>query len=456
MSDAGLPMFERRRQAIAAGLLMVAIATALAVPVALDGNAWPLQTVDERWQRWMVDVRTPWLTSFAQALDVVGGPYVIVPIRIGVAAVLSWRRRWMALTAFITATITSELCIGPLKALFDRPRPLGGLLATETMSFPSGHAIAASVTAIGLVIVLVPSTGRRRGWTALAATFAMAMAMSRTYLGAHWLSDAVAGGCIGTGVAVVSSAVLELRPRVESWGEVLRLASITLVSLGIACVVVLHLLRPELSPTADRISEYAHGQYGALMTTSFVLIGLGLLAMTVPLHEVSVGWRRAVAAAVACAGVGMVVSGLFRTDPVLSGAAADAIHSLASASATVALIGAALVWSAIAPVRRRWSDAGAPLAMLAAVLGVASVALHRSAWSGLGQRLLWLALLAWIIVAAARSLTPMTAANSAARQRPPAPSGHEHHPSQQGHLARPRGRRRPRRRLLRRTATQSR
>ena len=32
------------------------------------------------------------------------------------------------------------------------------------------------------------------------------MAMSRTYLGAHWASDVVAGACIGTGLAVVWSA----------------------------------------------------------------------------------------------------------------------------------------------------------------------------------------------------------------------------------------------------------
>ncbi len=36
------------------------------------------------------------------------------------------------------------------------------------------------------------------------------MATSRTYLGAHWVSDVVAGGCIGTGLAIVWPAALEL------------------------------------------------------------------------------------------------------------------------------------------------------------------------------------------------------------------------------------------------------
>ena len=78
----------------------------------------------------------------------------MVPLRLTVIAALAWRRRWLQLGAFVGATVTSELCIGPLKALIDRPRPPGALITTDSPSFPSGHAIAASVTAIGLVVVL--------------------------------------------------------------------------------------------------------------------------------------------------------------------------------------------------------------------------------------------------------------------------------------------------------------
>jgi len=85
-----------------------------------------------------------------------------------------------------------------------------GVARATPSCFPSGHAVAASATAIGLVIVLVPAAGRRAHWTVIASIFAIVMAMSRTYLSVHWASDVIAGGCLGTGFAVVWPAVLEL------------------------------------------------------------------------------------------------------------------------------------------------------------------------------------------------------------------------------------------------------
>ena len=89
-----------------------------------------------------------------------------------------------------------------------RPRPPGSLVVTTGTSFPSGHAVAASVTVIAAVIALVPP-GRRRAWWALAAmAFSILMGLSRAYLGAHWLSDAVAGILLGTACAVVTALMV--------------------------------------------------------------------------------------------------------------------------------------------------------------------------------------------------------------------------------------------------------
>ena len=63
--------------------------------------------------------------------------------------------------------VVSEVLIGLLKGIYGRARPPGPLVATSGAAFPSGHAVAASVTAVAAVIALVPA-GRRRAWWAAA------------------------------------------------------------------------------------------------------------------------------------------------------------------------------------------------------------------------------------------------------------------------------------------------
>jgi undecaprenyl-diphosphatase len=203
-------MFDRQRHALALGLALLAVGAIMAVVIGREPVDSVLQPVDDRWLDAMVEIRTDWLTDIAAVLSVLGGPYVMVPLRLIVTAGLALQHRWLQLGAWVGAIVTSELCIGPLKALIDRPRPPFPLRETHSASFPSGHAIAASVTALGLVVVLHPPVRERTRWTIVAATFAAVMALSRTYLAVHWLSDVVAGLCFGVGWALLWPAALEL------------------------------------------------------------------------------------------------------------------------------------------------------------------------------------------------------------------------------------------------------
>ncbi|MDT4971744.1 MAG: hypothetical protein QOG22_1887, partial [Pseudonocardiales bacterium] len=135
-------------------------------------------------------------------------------IRIIALIVLAVRRQFLQFTAFALAVITSEALIGPLKAAYDRTRPPDGLISSSSGSFPSGHAIAGAVTAVGLVLVLLSPGPARWKWEVRAVAFAFLMALSRVYLRAHWLSDVVAGALIGAGLALGWPALLQtLRAR---------------------------------------------------------------------------------------------------------------------------------------------------------------------------------------------------------------------------------------------------
>ena len=192
--------------------IAVVISAVTAVVFAVAANRAALshiQRLDDSWLRLMVSNRNPPLTVIAKIFNILGLVYVTLPVRIALAGYLAFRRRWWHLAAFAAAVLLSEILIGPVKAAYDRARPPGSLVATSGASFPSGHAIATSVTVFAAVIALVPAGRRRIAWGLAAAVFAMLMAASRAYLAAHWLSDAVAGLLLGTSCALVAAVVVD-------------------------------------------------------------------------------------------------------------------------------------------------------------------------------------------------------------------------------------------------------
>jgi undecaprenyl-diphosphatase len=197
--------------------VVVALTAGVFAAVGDHGTLTSIQRLDDAWLRLMISGQTSPLTAIAKVFNILGLVYVTVPARIAVAGFLALRRRWWHLTAFTAAVVLSEVLIGVLKGVYERARPPESLVVTTGASFPSGHAVAASATVVAAVIALVPP-GRRRAWWALAAVaFSILMGLSRAYLGAHWLSDAIAGILLGISCAVVTAwTVGQIQRRVES------------------------------------------------------------------------------------------------------------------------------------------------------------------------------------------------------------------------------------------------
>jgi membrane-associated phospholipid phosphatase len=201
------------RRAALLSAVVVTLTAVVFVLVAVHSTLARIQRIDNGWLRLMVSGRTPLMTAIAKVFNVLGLVYVTLPVRIALAGFLALKRRWWHLAAFTAAVVTSELLIGSLKDVYDRPRPFGSLVATSGWSFPSGHAVAASVTVVAAVIALVPAGRRRALWAAVAVAFAIVMGLSRAYLAAHWLSDATAGILLGTSCALVTALITGLLQR---------------------------------------------------------------------------------------------------------------------------------------------------------------------------------------------------------------------------------------------------
>jgi len=184
-----------------AGLACLALAIALIAAVALTPSS--VRPADDQWLRWMLDVRAPPGVFTAKVLNVVAGGTVMWVVRGAIAVALAIWRRWRALVVFVLAELCAELCIGPVKALVDRPRPAGSLVAVTGQSMPSGHVLTAGVTAVALALILTRPGRSRRLAIAAAVAWSILVALSRTYLSAHWLTDVLASLLLGTGWAAL-------------------------------------------------------------------------------------------------------------------------------------------------------------------------------------------------------------------------------------------------------------
>ena len=152
-----------------------------------------------QWMGELVEARVPVFTALALAFNWIGGGIggiVIVPLVI-IAGLLLWRRPWAALY-FVCATIASALVVLIMKSLVGRPRPTDILVTADVGSFPSGHSANAALIATTLGIIFW------RTWVwIVGAAYTLLMMLSRTYLGAHWISDTVGGMLVGVGLAVI-------------------------------------------------------------------------------------------------------------------------------------------------------------------------------------------------------------------------------------------------------------
>ncbi|WP_432078464.1 phosphatase PAP2 family protein [Streptomyces sp. YPW6] len=131
---------------------------------------------------------------------------------IAVAVVVLWWRGARRLALWVAATsLLASLFQQALKAVVGRERPRwpDPVDSAQFAAFPSGHAMTAVVTC-GLLLWLLRLYGAGPGlWAAaltVAVVSAVGVAVTRVYLGVHWLTDVVGGALLGVAVVALSAA----------------------------------------------------------------------------------------------------------------------------------------------------------------------------------------------------------------------------------------------------------
>lgn len=195
--------------AVGCGLGFVALTVAVAshpAPFAVDLDA--RQTAGE--------LQVTWATAIMRTVSVVGSFPGVVTILALVAGAILVLRREARLGLWLAVEVAGAVAMYQgLKAILDRPRPMGGLVETTGSAFPSGHATQ-GIAFFGLlaVVLLAVAPGRARVPAAAAAVVVgLLSGLSRVYLGVHWLTD-VAGGFLlgGAWLSILLLARARARP----------------------------------------------------------------------------------------------------------------------------------------------------------------------------------------------------------------------------------------------------
>jgi undecaprenyl-diphosphatase len=196
-------MSKRARWSV--GLAALAVFALLALQVLLHG---PLTRADLALTNFLAAHRRPWLTQVMLLVSDSHETGKLLAIAVVLAAWRWWRGARREALAFAVVPAGEALNV-LLKYTFQRPRPLVAhpLVHLSTFSFPSGHAVASTVF-YGAVCALVFDQTRSMLLRAVAAVVGLAMVLlvcaSRVYLGAHYLSDVLAGVAVGTACLAIA------------------------------------------------------------------------------------------------------------------------------------------------------------------------------------------------------------------------------------------------------------
>jgi membrane-associated phospholipid phosphatase len=200
--------------ALTAGLVAAVAAFAHLAEDYLTGD--PIVRWDVSFARWLHEHASDPLVRVFDVITLAGNTVVLVVLVTAIGIVLLRRTRPNEATVIALALVGSALLNGALKLLFHRPRPELAFVHLDTYSFPSGHAAVSTATFSTIAFLL----GRRyrslraRLLIPLGTLVAILLVgFSRLYLGAHYLSDVLAGISVGFGWAMLCLIAYTL------WGE---------------------------------------------------------------------------------------------------------------------------------------------------------------------------------------------------------------------------------------------
>ncbi len=181
----------------------------------------PLFRIDTQVADWFHSHATNAATHVAWVVTFFGSVGFLTGASLVVALFLLWRRNWYRLLALALVMGGGSLLNIAIKTLFHRQRPVfeNPLATLTSYSFPSGHTMGSTLF-YGLLALFIAVYSKRWSRRVLAVLVAflivLLIALSRVYLGLHYLSDLMGAMAAGLAwLAACETAIEIMRSRRE-------------------------------------------------------------------------------------------------------------------------------------------------------------------------------------------------------------------------------------------------
>ncbi len=196
---------EKPRATLLGGGLSLALLVAIVI-------GWPhLDALDQGLMTLVQEQRQAHLDQWIGTLTRLGDFHIQFVAAAVLCTLLFLARRWRHLLFAGSTLLVTALGNTTLKHGFARARPDVLSEPLTTFSFPSGHSSAAF--AFFLVLGVLAGRGQsarlRLAWLVVASLPALAIALSRVYLGVHWPSDIIAGALLASAVCGLSLSLCQ-------------------------------------------------------------------------------------------------------------------------------------------------------------------------------------------------------------------------------------------------------